>query len=57
MVWEGTEGQNMRPNRFRLIYMNTVQFVDTTIGFSENPFLVLFTSCEILSISTVFLFH
>ena len=54
MVWEGTQGQNMRPNRISRIYIyiyiyiyiekssvNTVLFVNTTIGFSENLFLVL----------------
>ena len=38
-----TEGQNMRPNRLSHIYkssMNTVLFVNATIGFSENLFLV-----------------
>ena len=43
MVWEGTHGQNMRPNRLSHIYksrMNTVLFVNATIGFSENLFLV-----------------
>ena len=50
MVWEGTEGQSMRPNRLSHIYlyiyikkssMNTVLFVNATIGFSENLFLVI----------------
>ena len=46
MVWEGTQSQNMRPNRFshyNIILkssMNTVLFVNATIGFSENLFLV-----------------
>ena len=41
-------GQNMRPNRLSHIYiyiykssMNTVLFVNATIGFSENLFLVM----------------
>ena len=41
----GTQGQNMRPNRLSNIYkkssMNTVLFVNATIGFSENLFLVV----------------
>ena len=46
MDWEGTEGQNMRPNRLSHIYIynsskNTVLFVNPTIGFSENLFLVI----------------
>ena len=42
MVWEGTRGQNMTPNRLSHIYRshNTVLFVNATIGFSENLFLV-----------------
>ena len=41
MVWEGIQAQNMRPNRLDIVSsMNTVLFVNTTIGFSENPFLV-----------------
>ena len=40
MVWEGTQGQNMRPNRLSHLYikssMNTVLFVNATVGFSEN---------------------
>ena len=32
MVWESTQGQNMRPNRLSHIYsMNTVLFVNATI--------------------------
>ena len=43
MVWEGTRGQNMRPNRLShiyksLVFMNIVLFVYATIGFSENLF-------------------
>ena len=45
MVWESTRGKNMRPNRLSHIYIksstNTVLFVNTTIGFSENLFLVI----------------
>ena len=53
MVWEGTQGQNMRTNRLSHIYiyilyiyiykssMNTVLFVNATIVFSENLFLVI----------------
>ena len=51
MVSESTQGQNMRPNRFSQIYiqkstcsMNTVLFVNATIGFSENLFLVCISS-------------
>ena len=43
MVWEGTRGQNMRPNRLshkNKSSMNSVLFVKATIGFSENFFLV-----------------
>ena len=44
IVWEGTEGKNMRTNRLsHIIYkssMNTVLFVNATIGFPENLFLV-----------------
>ena len=44
MVWEGTRGQNMRPNKLSHYIlkssMNTVLFVNATIGFSENLFLV-----------------
>ena len=39
MVWEGTEGQNMRPNRLSHNYI-CVLFVNATIGFAENLFLV-----------------
>ena len=35
----GPQGQNMRPNRFSHS-MNTVLFVNATIGFSENLFLI-----------------
>ena len=44
MVLEGTRGQNMRRKTGFVIYrkyMNTVLFVNTTIGFSENLFLVI----------------
>ena len=50
MDWEGTEGQNMRPNRHSHIYIyiyiynsskNTVLLVNATIGFPENLFLVI----------------
>ena len=48
MVWEGTRGQNMRRNRLSHYIlkssMNTVLFVNATIGFSENLFLVLILS-------------
>ena len=44
MVWEGTRGQNMRPNRHSHYILkssvNTVLFVNANIGFSENLFLV-----------------
>ena len=43
MVCEGIQGQNNRPNRLNHIQkssMNTVLFVNATIGFSENLFLV-----------------
>ena len=46
MVWEGTQGHNMRPNRLSRIYyvykssINSVLFVNATIGFSGNLFLV-----------------
>ena len=47
MVWEGTRSQNMRPNRLSHYIlkssMNTVLFVNATIGFSENLFLVILT--------------
>ena len=53
MVWVGIQGQNMRPNRLSHIYthvykskMNTVLFVNATIGFSENLFLVIFSTCS-----------
>ena len=51
MVSESTQGQNMIPNRFSHIYIyiykstcsiNTVLFVNATIGFSENLFLVIY---------------
>ena len=43
MVWEGTRGKNMRPNRLNhnilkstcTCSMNTVLFVNATIAFSE----------------------
>ena len=44
MVSESTRGQNMRPNRLSHILkssMNSVLFVNATIGFSENLFLVV----------------
>ena len=47
MVWENTRFRNMRPNRLSHIYkslLNTVLFVNATIGFSENLFLVLILS-------------
>ena len=50
MVWENTQGQNMRPNRLSHILkssMNTVLFVNATIGFSENLFSFLLVTSEI----------
>ena len=58
MVSESTQGQNMRPNRLSHILkssMNTVLFVNATIGFSENLFLVL--HCEALMCEKLFGFY
>ena len=53
MVWEGTQGQNMRPNRL-YISLYTVLFVNANIGFSENLFLVyVFYSQYVLPISLI----
>ena len=49
MVWESTQGQNMRPNRISHIYIYRINYylyiflciVNATIGFSENLFLVM----------------
>ena len=42
MVWEGPQGQNMRPSRVIYIYIYILNA--TTIGFSENLFLVIIWS-------------
>ena len=53
MVWEGTRGQNMRPNKLShnilKSSMNAVLFVNATIGFSENLFLVFSDVTDIMA--------
>ena len=47
MDWEIIQGQTMRPNRVsHKSFMNTVLFVNATIGFAENLFLVLFMNTK-----------
>ena len=49
MVWEGTQGQNMRPNRLSHMLkssMNTVLFVNATIGFFWKPFSSFLINCK-----------
>ena len=51
MAWEIIQGQTMRPNRVSHTHvykscMNTVLFVNATIGFSENLFLVVMSTID-----------
>ena len=63
MVWEGSQGQSML-RTIRLghicieVSMNTVLFVNATIGFSENLFLFFFSliSCLMFTFLQMYLF-